>query len=138
MNQMIAMAKHYSEEYARDILIDHPVDTDALIHLVYRIDEEMRQLYGTIPPQIVVAYGGYLEALNARRRHHPRFQDYLEGAQRNSDAVYLRKRVRRTFYAILRLKRFFHTKVIPSFLEEFYSPDGRGYLLAEQHWKQSV
>ena len=137
MNRWICMAKHYSEEYARDILIDHPVDTDALIDLVYRIDEQMRQIYGAIPPQIVVAYGGYLEALNARRRHHPLFADYLEGAQRNSDAVFLRKRVRRTFYAIVRLKLFFR-KVLPPFLEEFYSPDGSGYKLAEQHWKNSV
>lgn len=137
MNQWIAMAKHYTEEYARDILIDHPVNTDALIDLVYRIDDQMRLIYGAIPPQIAVAYGGYLEALNARRRHHPLFEDYLEGAQRNSDAVFLRKRVRSRFYAIVRLKLFFR-KVIPPFLETFYAPDGIGFRIAQKHWNQSV
>lgn len=137
MSTWIDMATRYTEEYAHDILIRCPTDTDALVELISLIDEQMRQLYGAIPPQIVVAYGGYMQALNARRRHHPRFQDYLRIAQRNSDASFLRKRVRRNVYAIVRLKLFFR-KVVQNFLEEFYAPDGKGYKIAEKDWHQSV
>jgi hypothetical protein len=134
---VISMAKHYSEEYARSILVDHPVNTDAMIELVYRIDEEMRLLYGAVSPQITVVYGGYLQALNARRWNHPLFQTYLEQAQRNSDAVFLRKRVRSQFYAIVRIKLFLR-RILPAFLEEFYAPGNRGYEVAKQDWNEMM
>lgn len=131
------MKKYFTEEYARDILIDHPVDTDALVELIARIDGEMKMLYGAVSPQIAVVYGGYLEALNARRWHHPLFKEYVRGADRNCDAVFLRNRVRSQFWAIVRLKLFFR-RAMRAFLKRFYAPEGGGYQRAKKHWEQSV
>lgn len=131
------MAKTYSEDYARDILLDHPVDTDALVELLFQIDGELKLLYGAVAPQIAAVYGGYQQALNARRWHHPRFQDYMRGIERNSDAVFLRKRIRRNFFAVIRVKLFLR-RVVQNFLEEHYAPGGAGYERTHTHWTQSV
>lgn len=57
--------------------------------------------------------------------------------QRDLEASYLRKRVRRMFRAVIALKRF-ATNWVAAFKHTYYMPGGGGYLKAKTRFERAL
>ena len=77
------------------------------------------------------------EAHGHRYKLHPLYEEYMTEKMRESEAMYLRSRIRRRFRAIVTLKRFVH-RWARDFIERYYAPGGRGMLKAHQHFEESL
>ena len=121
---------HFTEDRARELLFTNPPNPG-------RVQDLIDSSWFVNRP-----YGGMLMpvrgALQERQyKLHPLYEEYMAEKMRESEAQYLRSRVRRRFRAILTLKRFVHAWG-RDFTERYYAPGGRGMLQAKHRFEESL
>lgn len=121
---------HFTEERARDLLFLNPPNPG-------RVQDLIDSSWFVNRPYAGILLSVRDETHGHRKKLHPLYEEYMIEKMRESEAQYLRSRVRRRFRAILVLKRFVH-RWGQDFVERYYAPGGGGMLKAHQHFEESL
>lgn len=127
---LLEVAMHFTEERAQELLFTNPPNPGKIHDLIESSWFVNRPYAGILTPVRDAAHGH-------RYKLHPLYETYMAEKMRESEALYLRSRIRRRFRAIVTLKLFVN-RWGRSFVERYYAPGGRGMLKARQHFEESL
>lgn len=118
-----------TEERAYDVLIANPPNPKKFHDLI-------ESSWFVNRPYAGILVSVMDETRENRYKLHPLYERYIDERSRQSDADYLRQRVRRAFHAIVML-RVFLRKWELNFIERYYTEGGGGYLKAKRRFEES-
>ena len=121
---------HFTEDRARELLFTNPPNPG-------RVHDLIETSWFVNRPYAGILMTVRDELHQRRTKLHPLYEEYMTEKMRESEAQYLRSRVRRQFRAILTLKQFVRRWGL-DFIDRYYGPDGVGTLKARQRFEESL